>query len=458
MEYQVSFINQVGSRGEVSRWGGDDGLGHFRPSYQFDSGELLSLAGSAISPAAADFAEVMFAIHLADRICPRRGSSEMASRRIRVSIPVRIPDHWNSEPVLSPLLQLLSWLTGDSWDVCFVQRRGHDRWIKSQPPLFQLGSPGMGVMLNSGGLDSLIGLAQLSNRDIETPLIPVTTGSQKIIGLAECVVDSVRHAQLSRRSVGGLRVPVQLHLDQDFRFERDSAWRARVLFPLAIGITAAHLVGARELTVFENGIGAIALPMTRDHAGPNATRSMQPKTLRLFSAVASRILGREMFVKNNGLFMTKQGAVRKFIPDALADSVRLTNSCPRWSYTKRPCGNCTSCLLRRLSLAGTRFEEMLPPVHNRTLALTAMEMQVELLRDELSQSPEEFGRSHVELSEAIRYAVLLGMKRQEAEWRIKNLFERHVVEFDAFLSSQPIGSKSRRTATAQLIEGWSVAA
>ena len=457
VEYQVSFSLRIAKQGEIVRTGGCGPREDLLVGYELDLDNLLRISGVPLDAAAADLVEAMFAISKADRICPR-GPGHLAPRSIEVQIPVRLPDLWMSHPIEASLRSLLAWLTGDDWKFRFSQRQDDSLWAESQTGFWPRIDSETDVILNSGGLDSLIGLAQWSAQSHDHRLIAVTTGKSELIHLAGDVVRQVRPALASNPKIDVLGIEESICWPDQSRNERESSWRTRALFPLAVGAVAVHLVGASKLQLFENGIGAIALPMTPDHVGVGATRGVQPRTLRLFSELVSEILSHPLQVINNGLFLTKQQGVAKLLLPSLAAAVHLTNSCPRWSYIRRPCGICTSCLERQMALRSTSFEEPLSQNRDQNSDFEAMAFQVERLRLELPEGVNKLAENYEEVDEAIRYAECIGIERLYSMQLLAKLYGDHVREFDGFYLALSTKRISTEAAIVQLPESRALSA
>ena len=133
----------------------------------------------------------------------------------------------------------------------------------------------------------------------------------------------------------------------------ENSQRTRGLLFLAAGIGTAWELGQDRLRVYENGIGAINLPYLRSQHGPQATRSMHPRTLWLAERLASKVSGRPFRIDTPFMLSTKAEAVRS-VPQISTATVAATVSCDAGFAARVPgarqCGTCTSCLLRRQAL------------------------------------------------------------------------------------------------------------
>ena len=147
---QPSFSYDLADEGGASR------------RFWMDEAPLSRTFSKAISTRAADLLDVAGAIYAADRQSKRcfRGTAT-GQRRINVHMAVRDPGLWSSPKLVSKLLKLLSWISGDVWTFEFDERNDVCDPDKSENFLFDLSlRPPVTVSLFSGGLDSLAGLAQ----------------------------------------------------------------------------------------------------------------------------------------------------------------------------------------------------------------------------------------------------------------------------------------------------------
>ncbi|MGI8403516.1 MAG: hypothetical protein ACR2OE_01880 [Thermomicrobiales bacterium] len=60
---------------------------------------------------------------------------------------------------------------------------------------------------------------------------------------------------------------------------KESTHRARCILFLAAGAVAAYQLHQTTLYLYENGIGALALPMAAEHIGARSSKATHPKTL-----------------------------------------------------------------------------------------------------------------------------------------------------------------------------------
>ncbi len=297
---------------------------------------------------AADLLEVAACVHAADRLTPRIGwrSSDYGcswSRTMRVRIPVRRPDVWNANA--EQLAQLLRWLSDDEWILEFCQ--GEGPLTPGQSPLFETAPPDADPVLFSGGMDSTAGLARdLFVNERRVVAVSVFTNNWMLY----------QQRQVIKNLTHGHCLPVQFNLNLRLS-DIESSQRTRGFVYLASGIAAAWTMSRRFLRVYENGIGAINLPYLRSQYGAQATRAMHPKTLHMMSALIGSVTGEAFSIDAPYLTLTKAELIASVPEDAdqaLQQSVSCDSGFSARVRGRKPCGICTSCLLRRLAIHASK--------------------------------------------------------------------------------------------------------
>jgi hypothetical protein len=424
---------------------------------------IAAVAGCPLPPTAADFLDLCAAIYIADRLSPRQLEGDVRDpfnrwhRPIQLIVPVRHPDWWRQSAIVARLQELLGFLTDDRWSFEFVARTHLLRPAESQTPLFRPPSGGITVALQSGGLDSLLGLVALAKRSSGSTIVPVTvaTGNSWVRHVADSVTRELRR---SLSSASPMYLPVRLrigiHENGRRRNDREPSQRGRAMLFLGTGLVTAWTVGSNRLSVCENGIGAISLPMTADHWGAHATKAMHPKTLTLMSELASIVFDQPMVVDNIGKFSTKGELVLQFLEDSHFAAAQLTATCDQATYLHRgeACGRCTSCLLRRVALTTGSLDDAIdghavkyqtdwfdPEIswtRANSLHLIAMRHQVELLRNAIGDGKDfaALDAAFPDLFEVVALAPKLGLSTDDVKHRLLRLYVSHIREFDAFIA------------------------
>lgn len=357
-EYEAEFVNALGSSGEV-RLKSSDRLG--RPAseqtidYRIDASKLFVPPGNP-PDRLCDTLDLLQAIYIVDCLCPRtvpadlRPLSERWRRKLTLTLPLRDPAYWLTGDASRVLQALLDYLTGDEWAI------EPTRHTISQPRparrLFLLPSVDpeeVRVVLHSGGIDSLLGLASTA---VEYPTgltIAASASTHPRVGaLQRRVLNALRakypSSQLASATTG-------YSLRHELR-DKEPSQRTRILRSVVAGVMAAVAFDGRELIVAENGPGAINLPSSVLDAAAHVSRGVHPYTLQLLSELISHALGETFTIHNPLLTLTKGEVVSNLSDLGLGQVVELTNSCDRFPYgsADRHCGTCSSCVLRSIAL------------------------------------------------------------------------------------------------------------
>lgn len=346
--------------------------------------EILSEAFSRVLPGpAADLMDVMGAVYTADRRSKRCfNGTATGQRRIGIRMPVRDPEAWSSPETASSFRKLLSWVSGDVWDLEFTGRARGKGLEGYQGFLFEvpLEAP-VNVSLFSGGLDSLAGLAHhaLGYPGGSRVLVSGCTHN-RLSSQQTAQVNWMRHAWRGGQPVaaGDVRhVAVPFGIESEEAVNEEKGQRTRALLYLAMGVNAALQAGAEALHVFENGIGALNLPLNGTQLGTDNYRGVHPRTLAMAEGFFASVLGVRVRIENYFMFTTKAEMCRALPKAGLAALVRETVSCdgyPRRVPRQAQCGCCTSCVLRRQALFCSGLSENDPSADYRRDVLSGINL------------------------------------------------------------------------------------
>ncbi len=135
----------------------------------------------------------------------------------------------------------------------------------------------------------------------------------------------------------------------------------------------------QELFIYENGVGAINLPLRSSEVGLDHSRAVHPVMLRRMGHWVTLALGQPFAYHNPFEFSTKAEMCVDVIRDSLYPVIAETVSCDR-RRRARPmqCGCCSSCLLRRQALAANGYVE--PRSTYQVTSNAALGEQAELRR------------------------------------------------------------------------------
>ena len=372
-------------------------------------------------------------------------------REFVLRVPVHEPGHWRSN-ASTALCDTLSFLTGDQWRLEFVARKA-----KALAPCqgnFDIPVPdGTGVIIPySDGLDSYA-VAGLMKREYSFNVLRVRLGSKP----------------LNERRTGShpspfASVPYQIRYEGK-RAAETSARSRGFKFAVLSGI-AAYLSGAKMVIMPESGQGALGPSLVpvgqayedyRNH--PLFTDRMTAFLLALFGHKARFTYPR--------LWHTKGETLAEFVakcPDR--SNWAQTRSC--WqdqrhvsvSGTKRQCGVCAACMLRRMSvhaagltqpretyvwedLTAARYEDGAAASYGKRKLKGAMHeyaiagaLHLDHLASVLQSPANQSGLSR----QIFGLSRSLGLAEEEVQTKLYRLIRQHGVEWRNFVDS--LGPKS----------------
>ena len=310
------------------------------------------LKGLAPSPVALDLFRLGGAVYCTDKVVKRSQTPDFWTRELSLQVPVSDVRRW--EGARGTLVRALSFLSGDRWDVNFVQDTGRPATTKPLSTEYDA------VALFSGGLDSLAGAIDLLEAGRNVVLVghhdsPLTDTKQREL-----------YAELSR-AYGSHRVALrELYLrpaapstSQARALPRgiENTTRSRSFLFFSAGVAIADALAAdTPLYVPENGFIGINVPLTPARAGSLSTRTTHPLYMRHMQTLLGQ-LGLTHVIENPYRLVTKgemleesdnQAVLLKLAPKSISCS---HPEAPRWAKRKQGnCGYCFPCLIRRASM------------------------------------------------------------------------------------------------------------
>jgi 7-cyano-7-deazaguanine synthase in queuosine biosynthesis len=277
----------------------------------------------------------------ADKLQPRQATPDAWTRELTLHLPAS--PRWL--PLAPRLAALLNFLTGDDW-ILKVREAPLDLGLKGEWP--HAWRPD-GVMLFSGGLDSLVGALDFLEAGQRLVLVSHYDFGQLAAIQQSLAADLTRHYGPERVHHLGIRV--------QFPQAPELSLRSRSLLYLALGLTAAASFGpATPLIIPENGWISLNPPLTLNRLGSLSTRTTHPYFLEEITG-----LWREAGVANplvNPYQDLTKGEIvgRGRNRELLGRLFGRTISCARpvvsrWQGAPAgACGYCYPCLMRRAAL------------------------------------------------------------------------------------------------------------
>jgi hypothetical protein len=310
--------------------------------------------GSELSPLLEDLVDLAVAVYVTDRLIRRRRLKEeggLRQRNIRLAVPVAEPNRWNRHEVLERLSEVLGFLTEDIWEFSFYPRNATRGRKPFQHALFPPKAPTQAALF-SGGLDSLAGLAiHLADKKAESMVAFTCATNPRLLRkqrmLLECLIKS------SPTRLIPVILSLRLHQKSNEYNFNERSQRGRAFLYCIAGAVTSLMAGANELLVFENGVGAINLPISDAQLGVQSSRATHPLAIWKIERFLQSLLETHLHIRLPYLFSTKAQMCERFACTPFRSLAIQSVSCdgfPRRSLGPEQCGICTSCLLRRQAL------------------------------------------------------------------------------------------------------------
>ena len=280
------------------------------------------------------------AIEFADRRWKR---PQGWSRNLHVTVPVIDLGAWQKRAALDSLHSVLRHLTGDDWKLAFVQAQNSSPIGERQGALSFPKTKTFAIAY-SDGLDSRAVAALSGDRD-------------------EALCIRVANSRQHRKTGDSYftQIPFKVH---GYR-SNESSFRSRGFQFAAVTAIAAHLSNVTWIAVPESGqsaLGPVLLPLHNIY--PDYRN--HPTFFRKMERFVKALLGYRVRYEQPRLWSTKGQTLRAFLdlPGKLEQDLTSTRSC--WQKrrvvncggSRKQCGLCAGCLLRRQSLHAAAVTEM----------------------------------------------------------------------------------------------------
>ncbi len=298
-------------------------------------------------------------IFAVDKRMGRNLSKDNWIREISVLLPVHDIALWTDT---IPLINtMLSFLSGDKWDVQFYEAVEKYSIQPIRSHLHIDAAKYQSVCLFSGGLDSFCGAIKLAEEGQSLLLL----GHNEYPKLREKqnhmakVIDNQYEGQAIRffEFSANARAPYRL---DGYLKSNENTCRSRSLLFLTAAVSVAGIIGeGTKIYIPENGFISINVPLTASRQGSCSTRTTHPYFLTCFSQLLQK-LSVEHEIINPFQFLSKREVVETVQKtSAFQELYPLTISCShpcnsRWQRLPSPsnCGYCYPCLIRKASLIG----------------------------------------------------------------------------------------------------------
>ncbi|MEO3434463.1 Qat anti-phage system QueC-like protein QatC [Inquilinus sp. CAU 1745] len=287
------------------------------------------------APRAWDLLSLALAIVAADLAVWRSQSADGWTREIELTVAVADAAFWNSQA--TALETALKFLSTDRWRLTFI-----DGGMQPAPPRDPIRPDQDGVVLLSGGLDSLIGAIDLASSGLNPLAVSniVRGDGDNQAGFAAAIGGGLSHVALNHNATPP--------------WTKEASQRARSLIFIAFGVLAGtslaayHDGGEVPFYVCENGFIAINPPLTGSRLGSLSTRTAHPEFLNRIQDVLDAA-GLRIRIKNPYEHSTKGEMLKGCADQTLLKALAVQSvSCGRYRvFNYKHCGRCMPCQIRR---------------------------------------------------------------------------------------------------------------
>lgn len=292
-------------------------------------------------------------VFYADRTINREMFPDAWTRKIKLYIPVLAIEKWNSQKCL--LKELLSFLSGDIWDVEFRPRTLNcieNSFIKKQKKKKENKISSKTFCMLSGGLDSFIGAIDLLEKVNNITFINHYGGGPS----GSKYIKSVEKVLADKYLDNNIFNVFKFHASVINGKEDSTRTRSFMFFAHAI-VLASTIENTVELYIPENGLISLNIPLTNSRLGSSSTRTTHPYYLKLLQILLDK-LNIHVKLKNPYQFYTKGEMISKCSNyTLLKDNINKTMSCShpdqgRYNHESGPkhCGICLPCVIRRAAI------------------------------------------------------------------------------------------------------------
>ena len=244
------------------------------------------------------------------------------------------------------------------------------------------------VILFSGGIDSLTGVAQqLTESDKQLCLVSHRSGQpetsrtqdQLVRGLDERYKNRLRH--------------FKFHCSLRGKRAHEETQRTRFFLYTAIAFALARALGKDSIWVYENGVTSLNFPKRQDVINGRASRTTHPRSISLLQRFFSEVSGAPFHITTPFFWKTKTDVLQLLADCGRADFLSSSVSCSKTFKSQRPgtqCGGCSQCVDRRFAAFASRLQDYDDP------ALYSLDF---------IQNKVEDGEVHTTLTDFVRQAM-----------------------------------------------------
>jgi 7-cyano-7-deazaguanine synthase in queuosine biosynthesis len=314
---------------------------------------------ACVDDRAVDFICIAAGAYAIDRIHRRQSDikNENGLRTISVCFHVADPSYWSQTVVADQLADILNFLSGDLWLISFARHQRPAQEFRQGIFDFSSSWRPNRLALYSGGLDSAAGLA-CALMDGHRDLLLLTAGHQSAIRRrAIDQVQTLKRALPDASSISHASFVLGLEGAGRIR-DQETTQRSRGFLFCASGAVLAAACGIESIDIYENGHGAINLPLIGGGLSHGfCTRGAHPTFLKMMAELATGALDRVVRFALPYIGVTKASMLTRLSrASALSDWAQQSRSCVHTSWRElgiTHCGYCPACIERHQAIEGS---------------------------------------------------------------------------------------------------------
>lgn len=316
--------------------------------------ETINTFANLISKDVLDFFILSAAVYGIDRFVVRKSNSvDGWSRELKVNFPVHNLSKWNK--CKDELNTLLSFLTGDYWDIEFRKEK-FDITKATLDKKYLVSFEQVNLL--SGGLDSLIGALDFLKNNPNKKVLFVSHYDPQMRGVLKDQGKIIPNLEKEYPDQFEYIPSVRVMLQKDSRVLREKTFRSRSILFVGLALIAAEATKTKNIIIPENGTVSLNFPLSSSRRSSCSTRTTHPFVLEKLNSIWSK-LSINPVILNPYELKTK----REMVIDCLKQNSILlnlivhSNSCGKRGHVKdwtnrdaTHCGVCMPCIYRQAAL------------------------------------------------------------------------------------------------------------
>jgi 7-cyano-7-deazaguanine synthase in queuosine biosynthesis len=401
---------------------------HAVRNFDFNFDRLVQGLSQQLSPHQLDWLWIAGSLYAADVAC-QRGTDLGWTRRIELHVPVSDPARW--APFEARLEDAFGRLTYDQLKLTF-----HPRTVTPSPPRQSRTPSGdaEAIALLSGGLDSFAGGLELVASSPATFF--VSHAGAPVTRTAQLAVEPILKQRAAQAQFAAFRAQRR----RDFG-PREGSERSRTMLFLACAGLLSAALDVQKIYLNENGVLAVHLPLTEARIGSLSTRTASPSFVDSFGDLMSEALEKNLVVHNLLVNRTKPDVVELAVAQGSGNDLARTISCWSIGHTRRHCGYCAPCMIRRISTGIHGVQDV--SYDHDTFGDEAIIASHPFARDNLVQLLDTLKGIATATDEDLEldYPELLNGGRQITPAEAREVHKRWARQANAYLSTQPVPAR-----------------